>query len=125
VKRIYNTPIFMIVAEGDDLTLWDLEIGAFNAIPSVRKKLHVLPHTTHMTLYSDASRVQTAVKLATDQGNLMIRKRPAAKSQVWRCRNPHCRPTNCVSVRFARFQDLKASQPWRRIRCETRKDVGP
>jgi uncharacterized protein len=28
VKRIYNTPTLMIVAEGDDLTLWDLEIGA-------------------------------------------------------------------------------------------------
>ena len=66
VKRIYNTPTFMIVAEGDDLTLWDLEIGAFNAIPSARKKLHVLPHTTHMTLYSDQSKVKTAAKLATD-----------------------------------------------------------
>jgi hypothetical protein len=66
VKRIYNTPTLMIVAEGDDLTLWDLEIGAFNAIPSARKKLHVLPHTTHMTLYSDQSKVKTAAKLATD-----------------------------------------------------------
>jgi hypothetical protein len=28
VKRNYNTPTLMIVAEGDDLTLWDLEIGA-------------------------------------------------------------------------------------------------
>src|SRR5580698_7757341 len=51
VKRIYNTPTFMIVAEGDDLTLWDLEINAFNAVPSARKKLHVLPYTSHMTLY--------------------------------------------------------------------------
>ncbi|MGO9420551.1 alpha/beta hydrolase [Roseiarcus sp.] len=66
VKRIYNTPTFMIVAEGDDLTLWDLEISAFNAVPSPRKKLHVLPHTTHMTLYSDASKVETAATLATD-----------------------------------------------------------
>jgi uncharacterized protein len=66
VKRIYNTPTFMIVAEGDDLTLWDLEIGTFNEIPSARKKLHVLPHTSHMTLYSDQSKVQTAAKLATD-----------------------------------------------------------
>lgn len=66
VKRIYNAPTFMIVAEGDDLTLWDLEIGAFNAIPSARKKLHVLPHTSHMTLYSDQSKVKTAAKLATD-----------------------------------------------------------
>ena len=66
VKRIYNTPTLMIVAEGDDLTLWDLEIGAFNAIPSTRKRLEVLPHTSHMTLYSDRSKVETAAKLATD-----------------------------------------------------------
>ena len=65
VKRIYNTPTLMIVAEGDDLTLWDLEIGAYNAIPCVRKKLEVLPHTTHMTLYSDKSKVQAAAKMAT------------------------------------------------------------
>lgn len=66
VKRIYNTPVFMIVAEGDDLTLWDLEIGAFNAVPSYRKKLHVIPHTTHMTLYSDQKKVETAAGLARD-----------------------------------------------------------
>jgi pimeloyl-ACP methyl ester carboxylesterase len=66
VKRIYNTPTLMIVAEGDDLTLWDLEIGAFNAIPSVRKKLHVIAHTSHMTLYSDKSKVEKAAALATE-----------------------------------------------------------
>lgn len=65
VKRIYNTPTLMIVAEGDDLTLWDLEINAFNAIPSTRKRLEVLPHTSHMTLYSDQSKVERAAKLAT------------------------------------------------------------
>jgi uncharacterized protein len=62
VKRIYNTPTLMIVAEGDDLTLWDLEIGAYNTIPCVRKKLEVLPHTTHMTLYSDKSKVEAAAR---------------------------------------------------------------
>ena len=68
-KRVHNTPVFMIVAEGDDLTLWDLEINAFNAVPSPRKTLHVLPHTTHMThmtLSSDASKAETAAKLATN-----------------------------------------------------------
>jgi hypothetical protein len=50
----------MIVAEGDDLTLWDLEIGAFNALPTTKKRLHVLPHTTHMTLYSDESKLRLA-----------------------------------------------------------------
>jgi pimeloyl-ACP methyl ester carboxylesterase len=66
VRRIYNTPTLMIVAEGDDLTLWDLEIGAYNAIPSAQKKLAVLPHTSHMTLYSDKSKVERAAALATE-----------------------------------------------------------
>ena len=66
VKRIYNTPTLMIVAEGDDLTLCDLEINAFNQIPTTKKKLEVLPHTSHMTLYSDQSKVEIAAKMATD-----------------------------------------------------------
>ena len=66
VKRIYNTPTLMIVAEGDDLTLWDLEIGAFNQIPASRKHMEVLPHTSHMTLYSDKSKVEMAAGYACD-----------------------------------------------------------
>lgn len=66
VRRIYDTPTLMIVAEGDDLTLWDLEIAAFNAIPSARKRLEVLPHTTHMTLYSDADKLTVAAGHARD-----------------------------------------------------------
>jgi pimeloyl-ACP methyl ester carboxylesterase len=66
VKRIYNTPTMMIVAEGDDLTLWDLEIGAFNQVPTTRKKLHVIPHTTHMKLYSDQAKLKDAASLARD-----------------------------------------------------------
>ncbi|WP_219215965.1 alpha/beta hydrolase [Variovorax boronicumulans] len=66
VKRIYDTPTLMIVAQGDDLTLWDLEIGAFNAIPSTRKKLEVLGHTSHMTMYSDKSKIEKAAAIACD-----------------------------------------------------------
>ena len=65
VRRIYDTPSLVIVAEADDLTLWDLEIGAFNAIPASEKKLVTLPHTTHMTLYSDQSKLRTAAEHAT------------------------------------------------------------
>jgi hypothetical protein len=65
VRRIYNTPTLMIVAEGDDLTLWDLEIRAFNQIPTTKKRLEVLPHTSHMTLYSDKSKVEIAAAMAT------------------------------------------------------------
>jgi cephalosporin-C deacetylase-like acetyl esterase len=66
LRRIYNTPVLMIVAEGDDLTLWDLEIEAFNKVPSPTKRLEVLSHTSHMTLYSDQSKVVRAAKFATD-----------------------------------------------------------
>jgi uncharacterized protein len=63
-KRVYDTPTLMIVAEGDDLTLWDLEIGAYNDLPTAKKRLHVLPHTTHMTLYSDRDKLEVAARQA-------------------------------------------------------------
>ena len=66
VKRLYDTPTLMIVAEGDDLTLWDLEIGAYNAIPSAHERLVVLAHTTHMTLYSDDDKLAVAAGHARD-----------------------------------------------------------
>ena len=56
----------MLVAEGDDLTLWDLEIGAYNEIPTAKKKLVVLGHTTHMTLYSDEDKLRVAADEATE-----------------------------------------------------------
>lgn len=64
-RRVYDTPTLMIVAEGDDLTLWDLEIGAYNTLPTAKKRLHVLPHTTHMTLYSDRSKLEIAAREAS------------------------------------------------------------
>ncbi|MDW3177989.1 MAG: alpha/beta fold hydrolase [Acidimicrobiia bacterium] len=65
VRRVYNTPTLMIVAEGDDLTLWDLEIEAFNALPVTNKELTILEHTSHMTLYSDQTKLQRAAASAT------------------------------------------------------------
>jgi|SRR5215471_5975207 pimeloyl-ACP methyl ester carboxylesterase len=51
-KRIYDKPILMVVAEGDEITLWDLEIETFRSIPSARKELAVIPKVSHMSLYS-------------------------------------------------------------------------
>src|SRR5437667_102010 len=34
LPRILNKDVMMIVAEADNLTLWDLEIDAFNRVPS-------------------------------------------------------------------------------------------
>jgi fermentation-respiration switch protein FrsA (DUF1100 family) len=65
LRRIYDTPSLLVVAQGDDLTLWDLEIEAFNQIPTPSKKLVVLPGTSHMTLYSDRAKLATAADEAT------------------------------------------------------------
>lgn len=65
-RRIYDTPSLVIVAENDDLTLWDLEIEAFNSIPTTKKELVVLRDATHMTLYSDQSKLTRAAAAATD-----------------------------------------------------------
>lgn len=43
----------MVVAEGDNITLWDLEIDAFNRVPSPDKRLEILRGVSHMSLYSD------------------------------------------------------------------------
>jgi len=62
VRRIINVPVMMTIAENDDITLWDQEQAAFNLIPNPTKKLVVFPSTSHMTLYSDKSRLQIAAE---------------------------------------------------------------
>jgi cephalosporin-C deacetylase-like acetyl esterase len=57
-KRIVNTPVFMSVAEGDDITLWEREIEIFNQIATPKKQLFVCEDTSHMTLYSNPSRLE-------------------------------------------------------------------
>jgi uncharacterized protein len=43
-----------------------LEIAAYNALPTADRKLTVLPHTTHMTLYSDRAKLDMAAREATE-----------------------------------------------------------
>jgi fermentation-respiration switch protein FrsA (DUF1100 family) len=64
LTRNVSTPTLMVVAEADDITMWDLEIDAFNQIPCQQKKLVILPKTSHMTLYSNL----TALDLAAAAG---------------------------------------------------------
>jgi fermentation-respiration switch protein FrsA (DUF1100 family) len=66
LPRLLNTPTLVVVAEKDDLTLWDLEIEAYNRIPTPRKRLVVVGDSTHMTLYSDVSLLEQAARAATD-----------------------------------------------------------
>jgi uncharacterized protein len=58
VKRLVDTPTLMVVAEGDDFTMWDLEIAAFHEIPSPKKRLRVVERTGHHDLYRDPNRLQ-------------------------------------------------------------------
>lgn len=65
-RRLYDTPTLMVVAEGDEITLWDLEIEVFNSIPAARKKLAVLPKVSHMSLYSKQNDLAVAGRLAAE-----------------------------------------------------------
>jgi fermentation-respiration switch protein FrsA (DUF1100 family) len=66
LPRLLDVPTLMVVAERDDLTLWDLEIDAYNRIPTRKKKLVVIGSSTHMTLYSDRSLLQHAAEAAKE-----------------------------------------------------------
>jgi fermentation-respiration switch protein FrsA (DUF1100 family) len=65
VPRILDTPTLVIVAERDDLTLWDLEIEVYNALPTAKKELVTIGDSTHMTLYSDRSLLAQASEAST------------------------------------------------------------
>jgi cephalosporin-C deacetylase-like acetyl esterase len=60
LPMILDTPTLMIVAEGDDITPWEAEIPAFNAIATTKKKLFVQQKSTHMSMYSDMSQLEIA-----------------------------------------------------------------
>ena len=69
LPRILDTPTLMIVAEGDDLTMWEREIPAFNRIATARKKLFVQRQSTHMSMYSNLSHLEVAARQAADWYN--------------------------------------------------------
>jgi fermentation-respiration switch protein FrsA (DUF1100 family) len=66
LERILDTPTLVVVAEGDDYTMWEQEIGAYNKIPTDKKKLVVIPDSTHMSLYEDQTLLSIAATAATE-----------------------------------------------------------
>ena len=66
VKRLVATPTLMVVAEGDDHTHWDLAAEAFSAIPGDRKRFHVVPKSTHLTLYEDADTLAAVATIGAE-----------------------------------------------------------
>lgn len=76
LNRILDKPTFMIVAENDDITLWDREIAAFNGIATTKKELFVMNDTSHMVLYTNQSHLQ----IAADQGARFLGRELVARS---------------------------------------------
>lgn len=66
LPRLLDTPTLMIVAEGDDLTMWEQEVPAFSDIATTKKKLFVQRASTHMSMYSDLSHLAIAAQEAAD-----------------------------------------------------------
>lgn len=59
-RRIYDKPILFAIAEGDVITLWDLEIATYHSVPSAQKELAVIPKVSHMSLYSQQDHLSRA-----------------------------------------------------------------
>jgi len=85
-KHLLNVPVMMIVADGDDITMWDQEIAAFDAIPSSRKELVVLPAISHMTLYSNTTALDYAAAAAGSWFSQTLMELPTLDNQITRYR---------------------------------------
>ena len=62
IGRLLDTPVLMVLAQSDDLTLWDKEMDVFARIPTAKKQLYVTPTSKHMELYSDQSALEVAAE---------------------------------------------------------------
>lgn len=81
-KRLLDTPVMMIVADQDDITMWDQEIGVYQAIPSSKKELVVLPATDHMTLYSNVTALDYAARAAGSWFDRNLKELPTVANQI-------------------------------------------
>lgn len=83
-RRMLDVPTMMIIADQDDITMWDQEIAAYDSIPSSKKELVVLPATDHMTLYSDVSALDYAAKAAGSWFSRTLMEPPTMENQIGR-----------------------------------------
>jgi pimeloyl-ACP methyl ester carboxylesterase len=81
-SRLINKPTMVIVADDDDITLWDLETAVFESVPSAEKRLVVLPATTHMTLYSDLTALNLAAKAAGSWFSAHLAELPTVQNRI-------------------------------------------
>jgi dienelactone hydrolase len=80
--RIINKPVMMILASGDDITMWDQEIAAFDAIQSPDKELVILPATDHMTLYSNLTALDYAARAAGSWFSRHLSESPTIANKI-------------------------------------------
>jgi len=80
--RIINKPVMMIVAKDDDITMWDQEIAAFDAIQSPEKELVILPATDHMTLYSNLTALDYAARAAGSWFSAHLTENPTIANKI-------------------------------------------
>jgi fermentation-respiration switch protein FrsA (DUF1100 family) len=81
-KRLVNKPVMMIVAQDDDITLWDLETAVFDSLPTADKKLVVMPGTSHMTLYSNLTALDLAARAAGSWFSTHLAELPTVGSRI-------------------------------------------
>jgi uncharacterized protein len=65
LERLIDMPTLMVVAEGDDHTMWELEVEAFKRILTPKKRLFVVPRSGHHSLYRDDELIEVAVRECT------------------------------------------------------------
>lgn len=65
-RKLYDQPVLMSIAQGDDHTSGDLEIEAFNMIPSPNKTLDIARGITHMSLYNNPNNLNKVAAVQAD-----------------------------------------------------------
>jgi len=65
-SEVYETPVLMTLAHGDNITSADLEVQAFNAVPNPDKKLVSVRGVDHMSLYTNNDHLGKVGKVQAD-----------------------------------------------------------
>lgn len=65
-ERIYEKPVLVAIAKGDNITSSDLEIDMFNAIPSSHKSFVSVGGVDHMSLYTKPEDLAKIGKASAD-----------------------------------------------------------
>jgi hypothetical protein len=65
-REIYETPVLVTLAHGDNITSADLEVDAYNAIPNPDKALVSVRGVDHMSLYTDVEHLGKVARVQRD-----------------------------------------------------------